>query len=130
MNSIETNNMWYFRAVTDEDDDDYTGDSVMLPVDQITGIAPQGSTISIFFKGNNLSQTPSTLTRNKIISLTYTAGYGKEVCEHLASLANAGPHHGGVTVVADDVTTDFDGTTRDAIYSHKYINGVHSIRNA
>jgi len=130
MNSIETNNMWYFRDVTDEDNDDYTSDSVVVPVDQITGIVPFGSVIYIYFRGQNLSSTQDNVTQNQIVALNYEAGYGKEVCEHLAALANAGPHHSGITVVADNATTDFDGSTRAAITSHKYITGVSFIHNA
>ena len=56
MKGIESNSVWYIRTQDTLADDDDLIDSILLPVDQITGIVPGGttgesiSTICIFFK--------------------------------------------------------------------------------
>ena len=46
-----------------------------------------------------------------------TQGKVKDTIAELIALMNAGPRHSdGVKVIADDSTTDFLGTTRDAVY--------------
>ena len=51
MKALESDNMWYFRSPTSLGDDDSTYDSIMLPIDQITGILPGDTTskIRIYF---------------------------------------------------------------------------------
>ena len=40
---------------------------------------------------------------------------------------NDGPHSDGITVIADDTTTDFDGTTRSAVYFHQNVTACAAI---
>ena len=122
MTNSKYDNYFYFRAVADEDDDDDSAASVMLPVNKIQGMGPTGTTtLTIYFESE----------RNEVISdtvaLTVTAGKMKKVIHSLVSAMNRGPHSDGVTVIADDVTTDYDGTTRSAVYIHPDISAMAAI---
>ena len=48
----------------------------------------------------------------------------------LIQVLNAGPHHDGFTVIADDSTVDYDDSTRDKVFIHPDITGVSEIRNS
>ena len=91
---------FYFRDVTDEIDDDDASASIVVPVENITGIGPGSiTTLNVFFK--NAKNDPS----NDYVTLTVTRGRLKEVMQELVSAMNSGPHSDGFVVVADDVTT-------------------------
>ena len=97
---------FYFRDVADEIDDDDNSASLMLPIDNITGIAPGGiTTLNINHKNVKNEQT------NDFVSLTVTRGKLKEVIAEIVSAMNSGPHHDGVTVVADIATTTNGSTS-------------------
>lgn len=133
-----TDRFWYFRNVADEDDDDYTGDSLMVPVSSITGMAMVATgKLTIWFEGARNSNTylnpgaTDTIDgQNGYVTLAITTGKGKEVMRGLVELINAGPHHNGVTVIADDSTTDYDGTTRAAVYALPHITSCYAINNS
>ena len=92
---------FYFRDVADEANDSDDGASVMVPVKNITAIAP-GSAITnldIWFQsGKNESHQSNA-------RLTVTRGKLKQVTEEIVSAMNAGPNHDGVTVIYDAMTT-------------------------
>ena len=103
---------FYFRDVADEANDSDDGASVMVPVKNITAVAP-GTAITeldIWFQsGKNESHQSNA-------RLTVTRGKLKQVTEEIVSAMNAGPHSDGITVIADDTTTDYDDTTRAGKY--------------
>ena len=102
---------FYFRAVTDEDDDDANVDSCMVPVENITGLLPTSTTaLTVFWK----SQKNEAIQDS--VALTCTQGKVKDVIRAMVQTMNGGPHTDGITVIADDTTTDYDGSTRDAVY--------------
>tara|TARA_R100001082_G_scaffold101603_2_gene71233 strand:+ start:1064 stop:1426 length:363 start_codon:yes stop_codon:yes gene_type:complete len=104
-------NFLYFRAVTDEDNDDAAVDSAMVPVSAITGLYPSSATaLTVFWK----SQTNENVQDSVV--LTCTQGKVKKVIKSIVQAMNGHPHSDGITVVADDVTTDYDGSTRSAVY--------------
>ena len=121
---------FYFRAVADEDDDDGDDASVMVPVNKITAIEPNsaGTNCRIWFESemNKLTQDRVSL-QNGYVDLTVTRGKLKEVIAAIVSAMNAGPHSDGVTVIADDATTDFDGTTKAAKYLNADITACGAI---
>ena len=121
---------FYFRAVADEDDDDDSAASVMVPVNKITALEPSSAitNIRVWFESelNTLTQDRVSL-QNGYVDLTCTRGKLKEVMSTLVSAMNAGPHSDGVTIIADDVTTDYDGTVRLAKYLHPDITAWGAI---
>jgi len=92
---------FYFRDVANEDADNGYSASVMVPVTNITGIAPGTAITELdvwFASGKNekhLSKARLTVTRGKL----------KQVTEEIVSAMNAGPNHDGVTVIYDAMTT-------------------------
>ena len=121
---------FYFRAVTDEDDDDDSADSVMVPVNKITGLEPNSAitNIRVWFESMLDKNTQDRVSlQNGYVDLTVTRGKLKEVMATLVSAMNAGPHSDGVTVIADDTTTDYDGTVRSGKYLHPDITACGAI---
>jgi hypothetical protein len=113
---------FYFRAVTDEDDDDANVDSCMVPVENITGLLPTSTTaLTIFYKSAKNETTQNS------VALTCTQGKVKDVIAAMVQAMNDGPHSDGITVIADDTTTDFDGTTRSAVYFHQNVTACAAI---
>ena len=92
---------FYFRDVADEVNDDDNSSSLMLPVENITAIAPHNSTTTLNIWYKNIKNE----SVNDYVTLTVTKGKMKQVTAALVSAMNAGPHHDGVTVVADLATT-------------------------
>ena len=92
---------FYFRDVADEANDTDDGASVMVPVKNITAIAPGNAINNLdiwFLSGKNethMSNARLTVTRGKL----------KQVTEEIVSAMNAGPNHDGVTVIYDAMTT-------------------------
>ena len=92
---------FYFRDVADEANDSGYSASVMVPVKNITAVAP-GTAITeldIWF------QSGKNETHQSNARLTVTRGKLKQVTEEIVSAMNAGPHHDGVTVIYDVMTT-------------------------
>ena len=92
---------FYFRDVANEDADSDASASVMVPVKNITAVAP-GTAITeldIWF------QSGKNETHQSNARLTVTRGKLKQVTEEIVSAMNAGPHHDGVTVIYDAMTT-------------------------
>ena len=54
----------------------------------------------------------------------------KNVLVAIAEAANGHPHSDGVVVIGDDATTDYDGTTKAAVYVHSGITSVGAITQA
>ena len=122
MTSSKYDNYFYFRAVADEDDDDDSAASVMLPVNKIQGMGPSATTTLVIYFESERNEPMS-----DSVALTVTAGKMKKVIHSIVSAMNSGPHTDGVTVIADDVTTDYDGTTRNAVYIDPNITACGAI---
>ena len=92
---------FYFRDVADEANDSDDGASVMVPVRNITAIAPGNAitNLDIWF------QSGKNETHQSNARLTVTRGKLKQVTEEIVSAMNSGPHHDGVTVIYDAMTT-------------------------
>ena len=113
---------FYFRAVADEDNDDANVDSCMVPVENITGLLPTSTTaLTVFWKSAKNEQSQNS------VALTCTQGKVKNVINALVQAMNSGPHTDGITVIADDTTTDYDGTTRSAVYFNGNVTACAAI---
>jgi len=133
-NSAKYDKYFYFRSVTDEDDDDAAVDSVMVPVKNITGMEPYNAITNVRVWFDNTTDPTlaggsfdKTANQQSYADLTVTRGKLKEVMATIAAATNAGPHSDGVTVIADDTTTDFDGSTRLGKYIHNDITACADI---
>ena len=126
-------NYWYFRTKADEDDDTGAGTSTMIALDQITGILPTSTTtIAIYFKqhtAQGVSPYEDGGNKNGHVRLNVTAGQSEGIMRALVADINAGPRgkSSGVTTIADDITTDYDGTTRLPKYIHPGITSCGSL---
>ena len=92
---------FYFRDVADEANDSDDGASVMVPVKNITAIAPGSAITNLdvwFLSGKN--ETHASRAR-----LTVTRGKLKQVTEEIVAAMNAGPKNDGVMVIYDAATT-------------------------
>ena len=131
---------FYFRTDADEDDDDAASNSAMIPVDRFRGAIPSNSSagtsanvITLYFE-SALSMAGSGQNNEHIIQdtvvLNVTVGQAKNVLVAIAEAANGHPHSDGVVVIADDATTDYDGTTKAAVYVHSGITSCGAITQA
>ena len=114
------NRYFYFRDVADEVDDDDNSSSIMLPVKNITAMAPTAITSLIIYH-RNVKNEPN----NDSITLTVTRGKLKETMAAIVSAMNASPHHDGVTVIADVMTTTNGSDSiqgNDATVSSRFLN--------
>ena len=100
---------FYFRDVADEADDDDASASLMIPVKNITAIAPGTliTNLDVWFTAHQNEK------HNSFARLTVTRGKLKEVTAAIVSAMNAGPKHGGVTVIADACTTSTNASSID-----------------
>ena len=115
---MTTDRYFYVRDVADEINDDDAGASAMIPMSAIQGIGPSSTTLlDIWFQHGKKESHSSK------VALTVTKGKMTEVINTICAAMNAGPHSDGVVVLADDVTTDFDDSTRAAVYLHGAITG-------
>ena len=133
-NSAKYDKYFYFRSVTDEDDDDGKTNSVMVPIKNITGMEPYSGITNLRIWYENLTDPKvaggsfDKISGNQsYVDLTVTRGKIKDVIAEIVSAINSGPHHDGVTVVADDTTTDYDGTVRAGVYLSDDITAVEDI---
>ena len=124
---------FYFRTEADEDNDDDIARSVMIPCDNLVGMFPTSNTaLTLTFKPvlRNVSDgQDGNVANNDTIILNVSSNQHKEVMGAIARAANAtGPQYSdGFIVVADDATTDFDGTTKAAIYLDTNISSCGAI---
>ena len=101
---------WYFRnPAAIGDDDAATGDSIMVPVEDITGITQASdTTVDIYFKSqNNIAGGIAGGYINDSVQLTVDTTKRNLVMEALAEATNNGPHDEGITVIADDVNSTY-----------------------
>ena len=120
----------YFRTVADEDDDDAAADTLALPARRIVAMAPSAdTTITVWFESVNNMQTDGAneLVLKDSAVITITAHRHKKVLQEIVRSINGGPHSDGFIVVADDTTTDYDGTTRLAVYLDKDITSMGAV---
>ena len=120
----------YFRTVADEDDDEAAADTLALPARRIVAMAPSAdTTITVWFESVNNMQTDGAneLVLKDSAVITVTAHRHKKVLQSIVRSINGGPHSDGFITVADDATTDFDGTTRAAIYIDSDISAMAAI---
>ena len=120
----------YFRTVADEDDDDAAADTLALPARRIVAMAPSAdTTITVWFESVNNMHTAgdNELVLKDSAVITVTAHRHKKVLQSIVRSINGGPHSDGFITVADDATTDFDGTTRTAIYIDNDISAMAAI---
>ena len=120
----------YFRTVADEDDDYAAADTLALPARRIVAMAPSAdTTITVWFESVNNMQTDGAneLVLKDSAVITITAHRHKKVLQSIVRAINGGPHSDGFIVVADDTTTDYDGTTRDAVYIDNDISAMAAI---
>jgi|10_taG_2_1085330.scaffolds.fasta_scaffold41090_2 hypothetical protein len=124
MKATESNNMWYFRDVTTVGADDDALSSIMLPVDQITGVTAGDTTsrIRIWFEQATSVQVwdRTRVQQNGFVELTITTGKQREVLQFLAEAANSSTHNTGYRTIADDATGE---------YAFRYITAVSTIHN-
>ena len=127
---------FYFRTEADEDADDDIARSVMFPVDNLVGMYPTGNTaLTLTFKpvlqvmAGDPDDDACNFINNDTIILNISSNQAREVMFAIARAANAtGPQYSdGFIVVADDATTDFDGTTKAAIYLDTNITSCGAI---
>ena len=132
---------FYFRTVADEDADDaITADSVMMPVSKLRGVVPSNTgaagtsadEVTLYFEpvANESSITDNDFIIMDSVLLNVTVGQAKNVCKAIAEAMNGGPNTDGIIVVADDATTDFDGTTKAAVYLHSGITSCGAVTMA
>ena len=120
----------YIRTEADEDDDDDAARSIALPSSRISAIAPSADgTLTIWFESVNNMHTAgdNELVIKDSVVLNVTRHRHKEVASKIIQAINGGPHDDGWIVVADDSTTDYDASTRDAVYIHNDITSVGAI---
>ena len=131
---------FYFRTEADEDADDDKAVSAMIPVDKFRGAIPSNSSagtsanvITLFFDSAvnmaGAGQNGEIIIQDTVV-LNVTVGQAKNVLVAIAEAANGHPHSDGVVVIGDDATTDYDGTTKAAVYVHSGITSVGAITQA
>jgi len=131
---------FYFRTETDEDEDDAAANSLMVPVDRFRGAIPSNSSagtaanvITLFFESalsmKGAGQNNEHIIQDTVV-LNVTEGKAKDVLVAIAEAANGHPHSDGVVVIGDYATTDFDGSTKAAVYVHSGIPTVGAITQA
>ena len=110
----------YFRAVTDQDSDDGSDDSLYVPAKRVTGLVPTSATVlTIFFEsvlnesGNAIGDDEDVISDS--VAITCTQGKVKEVMRTIVAAINSNHlYSDGVIVVADDVTTTYLTSTASA----------------
>ena len=120
----------YIRTEADEDDDDDAARSIALPASRIVAMAPSShEALTIWFESINNDYTAGdneVVIKDSVV-LNVTRHRHKVVAEKIIQAINGGPHDDGWIVVADDSTTDFDASTRSAVYIHPDITSVGAI---
>ena len=136
---MKTDKWLYFRNVADADDDDgvlgtdnNTPTSLMIPASRLVAMLPQSDTsLKLTFNSTKHIDVDSQYQRtqapfNDYVMLTVTQGKIFEVMEAIALVINSPSRTGGFIVIADDVTTFKDNSTRaQGEYAHKDISGIN-----
>ena len=109
----------YFRAVTDQDSDDGSDDSLYIPAKRVTGLVPTSTTVLTIFFESVLNEAGNGTDDENVISdsiaITCTQGKVKEVMRTIVAAINSNHlYSDGVIVVADDVTTTYLTSTASA----------------
>ena len=101
---------FYFRPEGTIGNDDAQGDSMLVPVEDITGMEATGATtMDIYFKSTNNTRgggQGEVVIQDKV-SLTVTTETQKPVMKAIVEAMNNGPHEDGITVIADDVNSTY-----------------------
>jgi len=101
---------FYFRSIAVIGNDDSEDDSMLVAVEDITGMEATGAaTMDIYFKSvNNASAggQGEVVIQDKI-SLTVVTETQKSVMKAIVEAMNNGPHEDGITVIADDVNSTY-----------------------
>ena len=122
---------FYFRTEADEDDDDDIATSVMMKVEDLVAMYPTSDTaLTLTFNPLLRHQSDDAGAINKdTIILNVSSNQHGEVMKAIARAANATgtPYSDGVIVVADDATTDYDGTTKAAVVLDSNITSCGAI---
>ena len=96
---------FYFRDQAAAGDDDDASASVMVPIDDICGIISRSATqVNVYFNSQqnvSVDEDGESMTAD-MAALTITQDRNKFVTKALVEAMNNGPHHEGITVVADD----------------------------
>jgi|TARA_R100000084_G_scaffold59126_1_gene25154 hypothetical protein len=102
---------FYFRAeatlANDDSLDSTAADSVTIPVENISGMVQVSDTaVDVYFYSvyNNEGSNGEMVVKDKV-RLTVLSGSSNRVIRALAEATNAGPHHEGITTIADDVNS-------------------------
>jgi len=99
---------FYFRTVTSAAADDNIDDSILVPVENITGFYGQSDTrIDVYFSPVTLSSGEGAPISNDSVQLTVASSKTNEVIQALCEATNNGPHEDGITVIADDLTETY-----------------------
>ena len=101
---------FYFRPEGTLGNDDAQGDSMLVPVEDITGMEATGATtMDLYFKSTiNMSAggLGEVVIQDKV-SLTVTTQTQKSVMKAIVEAMNNGPHEDGITIIADDVNSTY-----------------------
>ena len=100
----------YFRAVTDQANDDATGDSALFPLSSLMGMQPTSDTaLTLYFKpmvrrtpSGNEPDADASFDNHDTVVLTVTSNRHKEAMQDIIKLRTS-----GIAVIADDVTTTY-----------------------
>tara|TARA_R100000742_G_C4178948_1_gene14723 strand:- start:49 stop:450 length:402 start_codon:yes stop_codon:yes gene_type:complete len=110
----------YFRTDADEDDDAASTDSAVFPLENFMGMHPTAdAAITLFFKPvirTSHDEGANAFTNNDSVVLNVTEGTAFEVMRDLSEHFAGHPNQKPFLVVADDMTTLLDDTTRSAVY--------------
>ena len=123
---------FYFRTQADQDNDDGIDDSLCLPVRMIRSMNPSSDTaITISFDSvyNTYTGGDGEVVIADTVVLNINQGKTKEVLAHLVKVINSNypAYTDGFITVADDATTEYDGTTRAAVYIDNDITAMAAI---
>ena len=101
---------FYFRPEGTLGNDDAQGDSMLVPVEDITGMEATGATtMDLYFKSTNnmVAGGQGEVVIQDSVSLTVTTETQKSVMKAIVEAMNNGPHEDGITVIADDVNSTY-----------------------
>ena len=99
---------FYFRTVTSAAADDNIDDSILVPVENITGFYGQSDTrIDVYFSPVTLTSAEGSTVANDSVQLTVASSKTNEIIQALCEATNNGPHEDGVTIIADDLTSTY-----------------------
>tara|TARA_Y100000593_G_C4242146_1_gene302711 strand:+ start:532 stop:918 length:387 start_codon:yes stop_codon:yes gene_type:complete len=102
---------FYFRSVSTIGDDDTNDDSIMVPVDKITGFTTKSDTLlDIYFKNTASSKGGMPIRPNSMVRIIIKSGTRNEVLALLAAATNGPVHSDGITIIADDVNSTYLST--------------------